>query len=162
MLPSQIEVYFKDEKGLMELLKLCEEKFKVIDSYAQQFEQNLMSTCGEYSTAKEQIAGIKMFLNDIYSEAITWKKNKEQAKYMELKIAIENKPPVDDGKGKLTKEKFSSAPTEIEASVSVATWRRVRNILEGKINSCWDSLKICEQRIIEIKGENNLNNGKNN
>jgi hypothetical protein len=30
-------------------------------------------------------------------------------------------------------------------------------LLEGYINSCWDSLKIMEQRIIEIKGENSLN-----
>ena len=153
MLPEQVAKYFQDEQGLADLLKLCEDRFEVIDDFATQFEAHVMTTVGEYSQAKEQLAGIKMFLNDIYSEAITWKKNKEQAKYMEIKIAIENKPPIEDEKGKKTKEKFTSAPAEIEASVSVASWRRVRNILEGKINSCWDGIRTCEQRITGIKGE---------
>jgi hypothetical protein len=157
LLTSQIKKYFETEEGLAELLVLLDEKFEVLNNYSEQLQGNVMTQVHEFVTAKEQVAGIKMFLNTIYSESITWKKTKEQQKYMELKVAIENKAPVIDEKGKPTKEKFSSAPTEIEASVSVAAWRRIRNLLEAYINSCWDSLKIMEQRIIEIKGENSLN-----
>ena len=157
MLLEQIKTYFETEEGLGNLLKLLQEKFTRIDFYQNQLELHAMGAVEQYCEAKEELAGIKMFLNPIYSEAITWKSNKEKKRYMQLKIGIENKPAIQDEKGKLTKEKFSSAPTEVEASEYVANYRRVRNVIEGYINSCWDGIKSCEQRIVELKGENALN-----
>lgn len=156
MLLEQVQKYFETEEGLAELLKVLQDRFSRIDDRQEQLEHHIMNTIIEYCEAKEELAGIKMYLNPIYSEAITWKSNKEKSKYMELKIAIENKPVTTDEKGKTVKEKFSSAPTEVEASEFVASWRRIRNILEGYINSCYDGIRQCEQRIVEIKGENSL------
>jgi hypothetical protein len=153
MLPSQCQKYFSDEQGLVELLKLCEEKFAVIDDYSEQLMNHIMTTIGEFSIAKEQFAGIKEFLNPIYGESVTWRKNKGLKHYMQLKTEWENTPATKDDKGKLVKEKFLDGATEKEADEAISSYRRVRNLLQYYIESCSDIIKECEQRIYELKGE---------
>ena len=73
--------------------------------------------------------------------------------FVKEKRTIENKPAVANDKGKMEKEKFIAGATETEAEESVATYRRVRNMLEGYIKSAWAGVTDCESRIVPFKAE---------
>ena len=84
----------------------------------------------------EELTGIYMDLKTIHMISITMKENRELQHYISRKIEIENKG-----------EKFISSPMEKEASNSVANERRVKNILEGFLNSCERSLSSLQSKL---------------
>jgi len=151
---AEIEKYFNGtEEDMVALLKDITPIFDMIDDYSQQILQNVMTTISEYEKAKTQLIGCIMTLNPILSSALTAKKNGMLHYYVDLKREIENKAPIADEKGKLIKEKFVDGSTKTESEEHVATYRRVRNIIQGYINSAWAGVNDCESRIIPFKAE---------
>ena len=150
---SKIEQYFETKEGMVLLLKECESVFDTVDDYSNQFMQGLLSTEIELDAVIDTLAGIISFLNPIYSVAITAKKNREVIQYMAIKRDVEGRAPTVDEKGKQVKEKFTSASAEIEATVFVAGERRIRNVIEGYLNSSWAIKNSAEKRSEKLERE---------
>jgi len=151
---AEIEKYFNgSEEDMVTLLKDITPIFDMVDDYAQQILQNVMTTITEYEKAKTQLIGCIMTLNPILSAAMTEKRNRVLHYSVKQKREIENKVPVADEKGKLIKEKFVVGATEIEAEESVATYRRVRNIIQGYINASWAGVNSCDGMVSSLKAE---------
>ena len=93
--------------------------------------------------AIEVLTGIYMYLNPIYSIALSIKQNKEDIYYVQRKSEIV--------KG-LDGKKFVSAPLDREASAYVATYRTIRNLLESYVQSCNQAILSC-QSILKYMGE---------
>jgi len=151
---TTIEKYFTGkEEDMVTLLKDITPIFDIIDDYSQEILHGVMTTIKEYEDAKTKLIGCIMTLNPILSMAITAKKNGMLHYYVAQKREIENKAPIADEKGKLVKEKFVDGATKTESEEYVATFRRVRNIIQGYINASWAGVNDCESRIIPFKAE---------
>jgi hypothetical protein len=150
---DKIEKYFQTKEGLADILVECTPVFDMIDDYSTQLIQNVLSTIDEFKEMRTKLAGAIMFLNPVYSTAITIKKNEEMRFFVEKKREIENKPPTIDEKGKAVKEKFVSGAVEGEASEHVAAYRRVRNILDGYLKAAWAGISDADSRIENLKKE---------
>lgn len=145
----EIEKKFNSIEGMNELLvELQKDYFDKISYHAELFRGGALSDISQMQTSLDELIGIYMDLDTVYMISITMKKNRESQHYMSRKIEIENKG-----------EKFVSAPIEKEASNNVANERRIRNILEGKINACSSSistiqskLKFASSELINLKG----------
>ena len=145
--------YFTSEEKLVVLITDIKPIFDVIDDYTQQILQNVMVTIPEFEKAKSQLVGCVMELNPVLSASMTAKRNGELHFYVAKKREIESRPATIDEKGKSVKEKFVDGATQTESEESVADYRRVRNIVQGYINSAWAGIKDSEDRIINLKVE---------
>ena len=151
---AEIEKYFNgSEEDMVLLLKEITPVFDMISDSSQQIITGGLTTIKECEETKTKLIGCIMTLNPILSAAMTAKRNGMLHYYVKEKREIENKAPVDEGKGKMVKEKFVAGATETEAEESVAIYRRVRNILEGYIKSAWAGVTDCESRIVPFKAE---------
>lgn len=145
----EIEKKFNSIEAMNELLlHLQKEYFDRISYHAELFRGGALSDIGQMQTSLDELTGIYMDLKTVYMISITMKENRELQHYMSRKIEIENKG-----------EKFVSAPIEKESSNTVAMERRIRNILEGKIDACTSAIstcqskmKFCSSELINLKG----------
>lgn len=119
----KIEEYFESEEALNELLVDYKEVFETLDDLSNQLRQGVITTSDDFKTLLNSATGYYGTLEPLYSLSIAVKENSELKAYADIKINIEN------GGGK-----FTSAPVEREASLAVAAYRRVRNILEAYVN----------------------------
>lgn len=142
----EIEKLFQDEKGLIEVLNKCEEDFNKIDYYANLLKQRVANNPEQCKSALLELTGIYMSLNPILSTAITEKKNREERYYDSYRIEIENKG-----------EKFTSAIGERKASLFIAEYRRIRNILQGYVNSCEKGISTLQSMLKYFGEEVKLN-----
>ena len=132
-----IEKKFSSIEAMNELLiYLQKEYFDRISYHAELFRGGALSDIGQMQNSLEELTGIYMDLKTIHMISITMKENRELQHYISRKIEIENKG-----------EKFISSPMEKEASNSVANERRVKNILEGFLNSCERSLSSLQSKL---------------
>ena len=132
-----IEKKFSSIEAMNELLiYLQKEYFDKISYHAELFRGGALSDIGQMQNSLEELTGIYMDLKTIHMISITMKENRELQHYISRKIEIENKG-----------EKFISSPMEKEASNSVANERRVKNILEGFLNSCERSLSSLQSKL---------------
>jgi len=122
----EIEQYFQDEGTLGKVLEECKADFELIDYYANSvLKTKLANNPDEAKGALLVLAGVFSNLSTIHSIAITEKNNRETKAYDTLRIEIEN-----------AGGKFTSASVEKQASLTVASYRRIRNIIEGYMNGC--------------------------
>ena len=144
-----IEKKFSSIEAMNELLVfLQKEYFDRISYHAELFREGALSDIGQMQNSLEELTGIYMDLKTIHMISITMKANRELQHYISRKIEIENKG-----------EKFVSSPMEKEASNNVANERRIRNIMEGKIDACslaistvQSKLKFASSELINLKG----------
>ena len=123
----EIENYFQDEGTLGKVLDECKADFELIDYYANSvLKTKLANNPDEAKGALLVLAGVFSNLSTILSIAITEKNNRETKEYDRLRIETENAGD----------KKFTSAQAEKTASLSVASYRRIRNIIEGYMNGC--------------------------
>lgn len=115
--------YFENEEGLTKLLNDCKEIFDLLDEISSQLLQGIVSTANDYITILNQATGAYGRLETLYSLSIAHKENTELRNYVEKKRDMESKG-----------EKIVAASLDKEASESVASIRRVRNILEGYVS----------------------------
>jgi hypothetical protein len=134
---SKIEEYFKkDEVGITELLKECEDVFETIDGYKQQFMANLFSTADEYKTALNVFTGLYIFLEPIYNLAQAYKEIKEDEAYCNLRTQAEV-----EGK------KMTADALKVEAHKAVSLWIRTRNIFESYVNTTEKSIITIQSQL---------------
>lgn len=114
--------YFETEEGLAKLLEDYKDVFTLLDDISQQLLQGVISTVDEYKTALNLATGAYGTLEPLYTLSIAYKENAELHFFVKTKRELEAK------EGKVT-----AAVIKEEASESVSSYRRVRNILEGYV-----------------------------
>lgn len=134
-----VEKYFRKKENLEEILKVCRLHLNKIDHYSKILRLR-PDNVGDLENIMIKLVGEQGFLEPILGLAITYKKNEEEKTYMGIKIKIEN-----EGR------KFSSAPTEREASAYVAEWRRIRNILQAYVDVCKASISAIQTRLKTVR-----------
>lgn len=144
----EVESKFESSNGMEELLTLLQgEYFDKIDYHSNLFREGRMSDTAQLHNTIEDLTGIFMELKSIYMIAMSIKENREDAYYMAKKIEVENRG-----------EKFVSASAEREASSSVANERRVRNIIQGKLEACIQGITTIQSKMKFVGKEMELSN----
>ena len=146
----KIEEYFQSEETLDKVLEEIKEDITMVDEYADMMKQNMVATPEAVSEALKAITGIYSNLRTVLALAETEKKNREIRRYGEIRIETEN-----SGK------KFTDASASKEASEFVASYRRVRNLIQGYVESCEkmssalqsDLRKVITEMSLTVKGD---------
>jgi len=144
MIYKDIEKYFKDEKGLEQLLLKYKEVFEKINYYEGLFKDGILSTPNETDDAMKQLGSIYSTLNVVATIADTQKKNIEDKYFVDLR----NKK-IKKKKG----DKVIAAVLDKESSVHVALYRRVRNIFQAYRDSCDRLISICQSSLKSLDKE---------
>jgi len=142
---EKIIAYFEEENGLENLLKDYKDTFNMIESIGNDFLQDMVSTITEYKERLNKLTGAYMALEPLYSLAEAHKLNEENREYVNRKETIEK-----------TGAKVISAAIEKEASLAVANFRRIRNILEGYVLSCEKGIVTCQTQMKRKEEDNNF------
>lgn len=122
---KEIEVHFQKEDTLDKVLDEVESSFKVIDYWASTLKEGTTSrNPAQLKESIEELSGAYGDLSTVLSIAITEKTNREDAVYFKIKERIES-----------TDKKFVDASCKRESSRFVAKYRRIRNIIQGYVNS---------------------------
>jgi hypothetical protein len=133
----EIEQAFKDEAKLNTVLELCKEDIELVDYYARDIlKSKLANNAEEAKSAVLVLAGVYSNLTTVLSVAMTEKKNREIREYNRIRIEAEN-----------AEKKFTSAIGEVQASEFVASYRRIRNIIEGYCNGCEKQISALQSTI---------------
>lgn len=135
---------FSSEETLTEILKKCKPHFDIINHYSNIFENNLINNPEECKEALNKLTGVYMYLKPILYIAETTKKNNEVSYYFKKK-------------SEFTGTKFVSTPVEKEASHHVKNFRRIRNILQGYMDSCDKAISSCQSILKHMAEEIRLN-----
>lgn len=138
----EIEKKFQKEETLAEVLELCKEDFERIDYYANTvLKSNLTENPEEAKKALNELTGIFMSLKPVIAIAETEKKNREIREFDRIRIETEN-----------AGGKFTAASATVTSSAYVASYRRVRNIVQGYIDACEKALSSL-QSLLKYMGE---------
>ncbi len=122
----KLEELFGSEDTLDEILTECKVEFDKINQYAGLMKKGVIDdNPSEAKSALNNLTGVYMTLKVTLAIAETEKKNREIRYYNDKRIKTEN-----------AGKKFISSPTEKEASTSVASYRRVRNIISAYVDAC--------------------------
>ena len=142
--------YFVDTAGLEKLLNDYKDTFDMIDDEGQQLIAGVKSSPDDYALCLDKLTGAYISLEPLYTMAVAYKENEETKAWVSLKRELE-------GKG----EKVVAAALEKEASAIVEIQRRVRNILEGYVESCAKGIGTCQTQLkrFELQYKNRNTNG---
>ena len=139
--------YFVDSESLEKLLSDYQSIFALVDDYAQQFVQGVLTTPEDYKEALRALTGAFMTLYPLYTQSEAYKNNQEIQAYVTLKRELEAKG-----------EKVVATSLEKESSLAVAIPRRVRNVLEGYVEAASKAIGTCQTQLkrfeTEIKNRN--------
>jgi hypothetical protein len=140
--------YFVDTVGLEKLLTDYKETFDMIDDEGQQLISGVKSTPEDYSACLDRLTGAFITLEPLYTMAVAYKENEEIKAYVSMKGELESKG-----------EKVVAASLDKEASASVEIQRRIRNILEGYVESCAKGIGTCQTQLkrFELQWKNKIN-----
>ena len=140
--------YFVDTVGLEKLLTDYKETFDMIDDEGQQLISGVKSTPEDYSACLDRLTGAFITLEPLYTMAVAYKENEEIKAYVSMKRELESKG-----------EKVVAASLDKEASASVEIQRRIRNILEGYVESCAKGIGTCQTQLkrFELQWKNKIN-----
>ena len=141
---EEILKMFESEENILLLLQELMPIFEKINDYAQIFQNHKVSiNSEECKKALDELTGLYMYLNPIYSVTKAIKQNKEDQFYTAERKKIESSL---DGK------RFISAPLDRAASAHVGNYRIVRNILGKYVESCDKAISSC-QSILKYMSE---------
>lgn len=142
----ELEKLFQTEDTLEDILKELEAEFNKVDYWAGLLKNDVTANgAPEAQRGLNELTGTFITLKTALALAETEKKNREIRHYNTLRIQYEN-----EGK------KFSSAPTEREASVAVAEYRRIRNIIKGYTEACQTGISTLQSILKSILEEMKL------
>lgn len=143
---SKIEEMFETEETMKKLLDMYEEShFSRLDNISQLFRSGALADVTVLNSTLDELTGIYIDLNTVYTLAVTYKENLELKYYMSRKIEIEK----EGGK-------FVSASTEKEASEAVSNYRRVRNIFQAKVEAVEKAITTCQSKLRFLSREYDL------
>jgi len=128
--------YFESDTGVTELLNdLKVNYFDIIDDYAGQITQEIITTSDELRTAKSALTGLYASLQPIYSKALTLKKQRE------YRYCVEHK---EDG---------SASFVDKAAKDNVRIYRDIRDLLCGYLKATESLIYDCKDRIEQNRNE---------
>jgi len=128
--------YFVNAEGLEKLLTDYKDTFELIDDYGQQLISGVLNTPEDYAKCLDCLTGAYISLEPLYTMAVAYKENEEIKTYVTMKREMEAKA-----------EKVVAASLDKEASASVEVQRRIRNILEGYVESCAKGIGTCQTQL---------------
>jgi len=134
--------YFVDTVGLEKLLVDYKDTFELVDDYGQQLITGILSTPDDYAKCLDKLTGAYISLEPLYTMAIAYKENEEIKAYVTMKREMEAKG-----------EKVVAASLDKEASASVEIQRRIRNILEGYVESCAKGIGTCQTQLKRFENQ---------
>jgi hypothetical protein len=146
---TEFSEYFQSEEGLNNLLKDCQETFDALDEVSSQLQGNILTTSEQWKDALSQATGHYGFLNPIYTVAMAIKENEELRHYIEEKGELESKG-----------EKVVATSLEKSASLKVAYFRKVRNVLEGYVGVSEKIITTAQSQLNQLKVELTNKNSK--
>ncbi len=142
----ELEMKFKSEETLPQVLEELKKDFEAVDYWATLLKSNVTANGAvEASRGLNELTGTFMTLKTVLAIAESEKKNREIRFYSSLRIETEN-----SGK------KFVSAVGEKEAAVAVAEYRRVRNIIKAYMESAQAGISTLQSILKAIITEMNL------
>jgi hypothetical protein len=144
---SDAIVAMKDENTCLEVLTGCQCYFDKIEEISGLFANGGAETQTEVRKILSECTSIFLALNPLLALADTEKSNREVIYYHSRKIAIEK-----------TDVKFVATAMDKEASAHVANYRRVRNILEGYIDTLKIAIGTCQSSLRSLSEETRLVN----
>ncbi len=118
----ELELKFKSEETLTEVLKECENDFNTIDYWSGVRKGNVTDNPAEITRALNELSGCFASLRPVLAIANTELTNREAIKRNLIKIEIER-----DGTKKWTTQANSSA--KYEAIEAVKNYTRIKNII---------------------------------
>ena len=129
----EIDRYFETNETVLEVLEPCTEIFDRIDEIGGLLRQRSYNNPKEITDLLQELNGMVNFLKPIDGVAMSAKQENEDRTYNDIKIAILK----EDGK-------VVSAALDREASLAVANYRRVRNVIESYISVCETCIISCQ------------------
>lgn len=141
---ENIVAYFNEENGIENLIKDYKPIFDMIDDIGADFLQNMCTTMPEYKERLNKLTGAYISLEPLYSLAVAHKLNEETSAYVRTKEETEQRGG-----------KVISAAIEKQASLAVANFRRIRNILEGYVLSCEKGIVTCQTQMKRLEEDKN-------
>jgi len=138
----EIEHMFQSEDTLDKVIDSVKEDLDLVEYWNGVRKSDLTDNAQEIKKALNQLSGVYGSLRPIVAIASTEKKNREVRFYESRKIQIDN----DGGK-------FTSAAVEKEASASVGSYRRIRNILEAYLSSAEKHISTLQSMLKDIQAE---------
>lgn len=124
MIYNQIESFFDSPEGMEKLLVEFTPAFQKIEEYSRLLKNGILDNGMECTKALSELTGIYLELKPVAVIAETIKSTEELRVYTRRKEEIE-----------MTDAKFTSAAVEREASLAVASYRRIRNIFEAYLEA---------------------------
>ena len=138
----KIEKLFQSEETLDQILSEVKGDLDLIEYWNEVRKSDLTDNSQEIKKALNQLSGVYGSLRPIVAIANTEKKNREVRFYESRKMQIEN-----------ANGKFTSAAVEKEASASVASYRRIKNILEAYLESAEKHISTLQSLLKDIQAE---------
>lgn len=126
----------KKEEGLNELSQYCEKIFEILDKIHFKLKAREIVDPEEVDEAIDKVTGYRGFLNPLLEAFEAEMDNSENAYYINRKEQIEKEGT-----------KFTSAPVEREASLSVANLRTIRNQLRGYVNQADIDINVLQSKL---------------
>ena len=139
----QIEKDFQKESTLENVLKYCQKYFDRIDKFTLKLRINKIRNPEDCQEVLTKLVGYYGVLKPIFALAETEKRNREVRYYNVEREKIEKKG----------KKKFSSAPMERRASEHVASYRRIRNIIEAYMDICERIIGVMQSKLKYLSEE---------
>lgn len=136
-----------DENTCVEVLTGCQCYFDKIEEISGLFATGGAENQVECRKILNECTSIYLALNPLLALAETEKSNREVIYYSQQKQAIEKKG-----------EKFVATAMDKEASSYVANYRRIRNILEGYVDTLKVAISTCQSNLKSLGEESRMSN----
>jgi len=121
----ELEKLFKEEETLNKVLKELKEDFEKIDYWSGVRKNNLTENSAEINKALNELSGCYSNLRTALGIAETEKRNREVRKKESIRAETEN-----------AGNKYVDSKANTQATAYVASYRRVRNIIEAYTEAC--------------------------
>jgi hypothetical protein len=136
-----------NESTVLDVITNCQGYFDKVEEIGGLFANGVVDTPIECRKVLADATAIYLALNPILSLAETEKANREVIFFSKLKMDTEN-----------AGGKFVATNGDREASVHVANYRKVRNILEGYVESVKVIISTCQSSLKSMGDENRILN----
>ncbi len=144
---SEAIVAMSNETNALDVLTGCQCYFDKVEEISGLFANGVVDTPQEARRVLNECTAIFLALNPLLALSDTEKSNREVIHF------VENKRTTENAGGK-----FVATSGTVEASASVANYRRVRNILEGYVESTKYAMSTCQSMLKSMSDENRLTN----
>lgn len=141
----EIEQLFQSEENLDKVLEEVKADFELIDKWAELRKQNITDNPAEVDRALNELSGTLSNLRTLLGVAETEKKNREVRYKNQIRIDTEN-----------AGNKYVDTKAKAEASAYVASYRRIRNIVEAYYEANQTHISTLQSILKDLNKDYNL------